>query len=59
LNNNKIKTVNPVTEKVIEEYVIVTKEQINDRVKKAQKAFQDWKKMLTREPISFMILLMN
>jgi acyl-CoA reductase-like NAD-dependent aldehyde dehydrogenase len=44
LNNDKIKTVNPATEKVIEEYVIMTKEQINDRVKKAQKAFQDWKK---------------
>ena len=43
-NNNKIKTVNPATEEVIEEYEIMTKEQINDRVIKAKKAFQDWKK---------------
>jgi acyl-CoA reductase-like NAD-dependent aldehyde dehydrogenase len=43
-NNNKIKTVNPATEEVIEEYEIMTKEQINDKVIKAKKAFQDWKK---------------
>jgi acyl-CoA reductase-like NAD-dependent aldehyde dehydrogenase len=43
-NNNKIRTVNPTTEEVIEEYEIMTKEQINDRVIKAKKAFQDWKK---------------
>jgi acyl-CoA reductase-like NAD-dependent aldehyde dehydrogenase len=44
LNNNKIKTVNPATEEIIQEYEIITKEQINDRVKKAQNTFQDWKK---------------
>jgi acyl-CoA reductase-like NAD-dependent aldehyde dehydrogenase len=44
LNNNKIKTVNPATEEIIQEYEIITKEQINDRVKKAQNIFQDWKK---------------
>ncbi len=44
MNNNKIKTVNPATEEIIQEYEIITKEQINDRVKKAQNTFQDWKK---------------
>jgi acyl-CoA reductase-like NAD-dependent aldehyde dehydrogenase len=44
LNNNKIKTVNPATEEIIQEYEIITKEQINDKTKKAQNIFQDWKK---------------
>jgi succinate-semialdehyde dehydrogenase/glutarate-semialdehyde dehydrogenase/succinyl-CoA reductase len=44
LNNNKIKTVNPATEEIIQEYEIITKEQIDDRVKKAQNTFQGWKK---------------
>jgi acyl-CoA reductase-like NAD-dependent aldehyde dehydrogenase len=45
LNNNKtIKTVNPATEEIIQEYEVMTKEQINDKVKKAQNTFQDWKK---------------
>jgi acyl-CoA reductase-like NAD-dependent aldehyde dehydrogenase len=44
LNNNKIKTVNPATEEIIQEYEIMTKEQVNDKVKKAQNTFKDWKK---------------
>jgi acyl-CoA reductase-like NAD-dependent aldehyde dehydrogenase len=44
LNEGKVKTINPATEEVLNEYKIMTKEQINDRVKKAQNAFQDWKK---------------
>jgi acyl-CoA reductase-like NAD-dependent aldehyde dehydrogenase len=44
LNNNKIKTINPATEKIIQEYEVMTKEQINDRVKIAQNTFQNWKK---------------
>jgi acyl-CoA reductase-like NAD-dependent aldehyde dehydrogenase len=44
LNNNKIKTINPATEEIIQEYEVMTKEQINDRVKIAQNTFQDWKK---------------
>jgi acyl-CoA reductase-like NAD-dependent aldehyde dehydrogenase len=44
LNNNKIKTINPATEEIIGRYEIMTKEQINDRVKIAQNTFQDWKK---------------
>jgi succinate-semialdehyde dehydrogenase/glutarate-semialdehyde dehydrogenase/succinyl-CoA reductase len=44
LKNNKIETINPATEESVHEYEIFTKEQINDRVKKAQNIFQDWKK---------------
>jgi acyl-CoA reductase-like NAD-dependent aldehyde dehydrogenase len=44
LNERKIKTTNPATEEVLNEYKIMTKEQINDKVKKAQTAFQDWRK---------------
>jgi acyl-CoA reductase-like NAD-dependent aldehyde dehydrogenase len=44
LNNNKIKTINPATEEIIHEYEVMTKEQINDRVKIAQNTFHDWKK---------------
>ena len=35
---------NPATEEILNEYKIMTKEQINDKVKKAQIAFQDWRK---------------
>ena len=44
MSNNKIKTVNPSTEEIIQEYEIMTKEQIDDKVKKARNTFQDWKK---------------
>jgi acyl-CoA reductase-like NAD-dependent aldehyde dehydrogenase len=44
LNEGKVKTINPATEEVLNEYDIMTKEQINDKVKKARNAFQDWKK---------------
>jgi acyl-CoA reductase-like NAD-dependent aldehyde dehydrogenase len=43
-NDNKVKTVNPSTEEIIQEYEVMTKEQINDRVKIAQNTFQDWNK---------------
>jgi succinate-semialdehyde dehydrogenase/glutarate-semialdehyde dehydrogenase/succinyl-CoA reductase len=38
-----VKTINPATEEVLNEYKIMTKEQINDKVKNARNAFQDWK----------------
>ena len=44
MTERKIKTINPATEEVLNEYKIMTKEQINDRGKKARNAFQDWKK---------------
>jgi succinate-semialdehyde dehydrogenase/glutarate-semialdehyde dehydrogenase/succinyl-CoA reductase len=44
-NNKIIKTINPSTEEIIQEYEVMTKEQINDKVKKAQNTFrEDWKK---------------
>ena len=44
MNEAKIKTINPATEEVLNEYKIMTKEQINEKVKKAKIAFQDWRK---------------
>jgi acyl-CoA reductase-like NAD-dependent aldehyde dehydrogenase len=44
LNERKVTTINPATEEILNEYKIMTKEQINDKVKKARNAFQDWKK---------------
>jgi succinate-semialdehyde dehydrogenase/glutarate-semialdehyde dehydrogenase/succinyl-CoA reductase len=44
LSEGKVKTINPATEEVLNEYKIMTKEQINDKVKKARITFQDWKK---------------
>ncbi len=43
-NNNKIKTINPATEEIIQEYEIMTKEQIDDKVKTARNTFHEWKK---------------
>ena len=45
MNSNKIiKTVNPATEEIIQEYEVMNKEQIIEKVKKAQNTFQNWKK---------------
>ena len=44
MNERKVKTINPATEEVLDEYKIMTKEQINDKVNKARITFQDWKK---------------
>src|SRR5215510_5132240 len=39
-----ISTINPATEEVINTYEIMTKEQVEEKTKKAQNAFLDWKK---------------
>jgi succinate-semialdehyde dehydrogenase/glutarate-semialdehyde dehydrogenase/succinyl-CoA reductase len=44
LNERKVTTINPSTEEVLNEYEIMTKEEINEKVKKARNTFQDWKK---------------
>ncbi len=45
MNSDKIiKTVNPATEEIIQEFEVMTKEQIIEKVKKAQNTFQNWKK---------------
>ena len=43
-SEGELKTINPATEEVINRYEIITKEQINDKVKKARNAFDEWKK---------------
>ena len=44
-NNKKmLKTINPSTEEVIKEYELITKEQLNDTVKRSKNAFFEWKK---------------
>ncbi len=40
----KIKTVNPSTEQVIQEYDIITKDELLNKTNKANEAFIDWKK---------------
>lgn len=40
----ELKTINPATEEIISRYRIMTKEQINDKVKKARDTFEVWKK---------------
>jgi succinate-semialdehyde dehydrogenase/glutarate-semialdehyde dehydrogenase/succinyl-CoA reductase len=42
-NNRKLKTINPATEEVLNEYTIISKEQLNDTVKKSKNAFLEWK----------------
>jgi acyl-CoA reductase-like NAD-dependent aldehyde dehydrogenase len=43
--NEKVKTVNPATEEILNEYQIMTKQQqINDKARKARNAFDEWKK---------------
>ncbi len=39
-----VKTINPATEEVIAEYQIISKEKINETIKKSRTAFNDWKK---------------
>jgi acyl-CoA reductase-like NAD-dependent aldehyde dehydrogenase len=39
----ELKTINPATEEIINRYEIMTKEQIDNKVKKAQSTFQVWK----------------
>ena len=40
----QLTTINPATEEVINTYEIMTKEQINQKAKKAENAYLDWKK---------------
>ena len=40
----EFETINPATEQVINQYQNMTKDQINDKVKKSKIAFQEWKK---------------
>jgi acyl-CoA reductase-like NAD-dependent aldehyde dehydrogenase len=44
----ELKTVNPATEEIVNRYEIMTKEQINDKAKRARSRFQDWKKDVSK-----------
>src|ERR1041385_7183209 len=44
ISNKKLKTINPATEEVLNEYELFSKEQLNDIVKKSKDAFLEWKK---------------
>ena len=39
----KLKTINPATEKVLNEHTIFSKEQLNDTVRKSKNAYIEWK----------------
>jgi len=43
-NSREFTTINPATEEVINTYNIMTKDQINEKVRKAQDTFCEWKK---------------
>jgi acyl-CoA reductase-like NAD-dependent aldehyde dehydrogenase len=42
--DKKLRTINPTTEEVLNEYEIISKEQVNDTVKQSRNAFLEWKK---------------
>jgi acyl-CoA reductase-like NAD-dependent aldehyde dehydrogenase len=44
----KLKTINPATEEILNEYEIISKEQVDDTVKKAKNAFFEWKKDINK-----------
>ncbi len=54
----EFKTINPATEDVVNQYQIMTKDQINDKVKKSKIAFQEWKKD-TNKRIDFLHAFAN
>lgn len=52
----KIVTINPATEEVIAEHDIMSKEQVNERVKRAREAFNTWRLDPIGEHLYFMRL---
>jgi acyl-CoA reductase-like NAD-dependent aldehyde dehydrogenase len=44
----KLNTINPASEEVISQYEIMVKEQINEKIRKAQKTFEQWKKDINK-----------
>ena len=43
-SNKKLKTINPATEEIVNEYDLISKEQLDDVVKKSKNAFLEWKR---------------
>ncbi len=54
----EFETINPATEDIINQYENMTKDQINDKVKKSKIAYQEWKKD-TNKRIDFLHALAN
>ena len=52
----KLKTINPATEQVLNEYEIITKDQLNNSINKARQAFLEWKNNVDRRADFFMRL---
>ncbi|HKC78712.1 MAG TPA: aldehyde dehydrogenase family protein, partial [Nitrosopumilaceae archaeon] len=46
-----VKTINPATEEMIAEYQIISKEKINESVKKSRTAFNEWKKDIKKRSV--------
>jgi acyl-CoA reductase-like NAD-dependent aldehyde dehydrogenase len=44
VTESKLRTTNPTTEQILKEYEIVTKEKIDELVRKAREAYSEWKK---------------
>jgi len=42
--DKKLRTINPSTEEVLNDYEIISKEQVNDIVKQSRNVFLEWKK---------------
>jgi succinate-semialdehyde dehydrogenase/glutarate-semialdehyde dehydrogenase len=43
-NKNKIKTINPATEQILQGYDVISNEEIKEKIKNAKDAFNKWKK---------------
>jgi len=46
--NKKLKTINPATEEFLQEYTIISKEQLKEAVKKSKNAFLEWKENIDK-----------
>ena len=49
-----IRTINPTTEQVINEYKVMSKEQIINTIKKAREAFHTWRKQNVHSRANFL-----
>jgi acyl-CoA reductase-like NAD-dependent aldehyde dehydrogenase len=57
-DNKRVKTINPATEDVLNEYDIMSKEQIGDVTSKVENTFEQWKKDINRR-IDFILDFAN
>ncbi len=48
MTNSELTTINPSTEEILNRYTIMTKEEVNTIVKKAQDAYKEWDKDLDK-----------